>query len=267
VTGKIRREDSVAATGQVAIITGSATGIGAAVARQLAAKGVHVVINYTKSLAEAEATAAECRALGVEALLCQADVSLDADCRRLAEAALAAWGRIDFLVNNAGTTIFAAQADLGAVQAEDFRRIYDVNVIGAFQMVRAVAPAMQTQGRGAIVNVSSIAGLAGIGSSIAYAASKGALNTLTLSLARSLGPAIRVNAICPGMVKTRWLQQGLGAERYDRTLAAMEASMPLKQVSGPDEIAEPIVWLLDAAAHITGEVITVDSGMHLGFAL
>jgi 3-oxoacyl-[acyl-carrier protein] reductase len=257
----------LAATARTAIITGSATGIGAAVARQLAAKGVNVVINYTKSEVEAEATAAECRALGVEALVCRADVALDADCRRLAEATLGAWGRIDYLVNNAGTTIFAAQGDLDAVQAEDFRRIYDVNVIGAFQMVRAVAPAMKSAGRGAIVNVSSIAGLAGIGSSIAYAASKGALNTLTLSLARSLAPAIRVNAICPGMVTTRWLQNGLGAERYDRTLAATQASTPLKAASGPDEIAEPIVWLLDGAAHITGEMISVDAGMHLGFAL
>ena len=257
----------MAATGQAAIITGSATGIGAAVARHLAAKGVHVVINCSKSLDEAEATAAECRALGVEALVCQADVSEDQACRRLAQAALDAWGRIDFLVNNAGTTIFAAQGNLDAVQAEDFRRIYDVNVIGAFQMVRAVAPAMKAQGRGAIVNVSSIGGLAGIGSSIAYSASKGALNTLTLSLARSLGPEIRVNAVCPGMVKTRWLQQGWGAERYDRALEKMEASMPLKEVSGPDEIAEPIVWLLDAAAHVTGEIISVDAGMHLGFAV
>ncbi|MEI9984338.1 MAG: SDR family oxidoreductase [Aliidongia sp.] len=257
----------MAATGQTAIITGSATGIGAAVALRLAGKGVHVVVNCTKSLAEAEATAAACREFDVEAIVCQADVSVDADCRRMAETALGAWGRIDYLVNNAGTTIFAAQGNLDAVQAEDFRRIYDVNVIGAFQMVRAVAPAMKAQGRGAIVNVSSIAALAGIGSSIAYAASKGALNTLTLSLARSLGPAIRVNAVCPGMVKTRWLQEGLGAERYDRTLASIEASVPLKEVSGPDEIAEPVVWLLDAAAHITGEVITVDSGLHLGFAV
>jgi 3-oxoacyl-[acyl-carrier protein] reductase len=257
----------VTETVQTAIVTGSATGIGAAVARQLAAKGRNVVVNYTKSAAEAEATAAECRALGVDALVCQADVALDADCRRLAETTLGAWGRIDYLVNNAGTTIFAAQTDLDAIQAEDFRRIYDVNVIGAFQMVRAVAPAMKAQGRGAIVNVSSIAGLAGIGSSIAYAASKGALNTMTLSLARALAPSIRVNAICPGMVTTRWMQQGLGAQRYSATLAATQASTPLKQASGPEEIAEPIVWLLEAAAHITGEMISVDAGMHLGFAV
>jgi 3-oxoacyl-[acyl-carrier protein] reductase len=257
----------MAATAPVAIITGSATGIGAAVATQLAAKGCNVVINYTKSAAEAEATAEACRRSGVEARVCQANVAEDTACRRLAETALSAWGRIDYLVNNAGTTIFAPQGALDAVQAEDFRRIYDVNVIGAFQMVRAVAPAMKAAGKGSIVNVSSIAGLAGIGSSIAYAASKGALNTLTLSLARSLAPAIRVNAICPGMVTTRWLQQGLGAELYDRMRAQTEATTPLKTASGPDEIAEPIVWLLQGAAHITGEMITVDAGMHLGFAL
>ena len=260
-------EAGVTASRPVAIITGSATGIGAAVACRLAAKGVNVVVNYSKSEEAAEATAAECRAHGVEALLCRADVANDADCRRMAAATLEAWGRIDYLVNNAGTTVFAAHHDLDAIQAEDFRRIYEVNVIGAFQMVRAVAPAMQAQGRGAIVNVSSVAGLAGIGSSIAYAASKGALNTLTLSLARSLGPAIRVNAVCPGMVKTRWLQQGLGAERYERTLASIEKSTPLKQASTPDDIAEPVVWLLDAAAHVTGEVITVDAGLHLGFTV
>ena len=120
--------------GKVVLVTGGAKGIGAAIALRLAAKGVHVVINCTKSLTEAEATAAECRALGVDAIVCQADVARDEDCRRMAQAALEAWGRIDFLVNNAGTTIFAPQADLDAVQAEDFRRIYDVNVIGAFQM-------------------------------------------------------------------------------------------------------------------------------------
>jgi 3-oxoacyl-[acyl-carrier protein] reductase len=256
----------VAATGRTAIITGSATGIGAAVARHLAAKGVRVVVNYSKSRDDAETTAAECRALGAEALVCQGDVAADADCRRLAQTALDAWGRIDYLVNNAGTTVFAAHGNLDALQADDFRRIYDVNVIGAFQMVRAAAAAMKAQGRGAVVNVSSIAGLAGIGSSVAYAASKGALNTMTLSLARALGPEIRVNAVCPGMVKTRWLQQGLGAERYDRTLVGVEASTPLKQASGPDEIAEPVVWLLEGAAHVTGEIISVDAGTHLGFA-
>jgi 3-oxoacyl-[acyl-carrier protein] reductase len=251
---------------KVAIVTGSATGIGAAVAKRLAAKGVDVVINYSRSRAEAEATAADCRALGVDALICQADIAQDGDCQRMAAAAIAEWGRIDYLVNNAGTTVFADHAALDTLQAEDFRRIYDVNVIGAFQMVRAVAAQMKSQGHGAIVNVSSIAGLTGIGSSIAYAASKGALNTLTLSLARALGPEIRVNAVCPGLVQTRWLKQGLGNASYERTVIANQARTPLKASSGPDEIAEPIVWLLEGGAHVTGELISVDAGLHLGFA-
>ena len=251
--------------GKVAIVTGSATGIGAAVAKRLASKGAAVVINYSRSAAEAEETAAACRTAGGDVIICQANVAEDADCRRLAAAALERWGRIDYLVNNAGTTVFADHAALDKVQAEDFRRIYDVNVIGAYQMIRAVAATMKAQGRGAVVNISSIAGLTGIGSSVAYAASKGALNTLTLSLARALGPEIRVNAVCPGLVQTRWLKQGLGDASYERSVIANQARTPLKASSGPDEIAEPVVWLLEGAAHVTGEIITVDAGLHLGF--
>ncbi len=190
--------------GKVAIVTGSATGVGAEVARQLAARGCSVVINYTKSEAEAKETQAACEALGAPTLLVQADVSVDADCRRLAQAALDKWGRIDVLVNNAGTSKFVAHHDLEGLSADDFQRIYAVNVIGPSQMTRAVAPAMQRQGAGSVVNVSSLAGVRGIGSSVAYAASKGALNTMTLSLARALGPEIRVNTVCPGFIDTRW---------------------------------------------------------------
>ena len=181
--------------GGVTIVTGSATGVGAAAVKLLATKGCNVVINYTKSEAEARDTQAQCDALGVETLLVQADVSKDADCRRMAAAAFDRWGRIDGLINNAGTTQFVNHANLEGLSAEDFQRIYAVNVIGPFQMTRAVTPHMKAAGRGAIVNVSSIAGVMGVGSSIAYTASKGALNTMTLSLARALGPEIRVNTI------------------------------------------------------------------------
>jgi 3-oxoacyl-[acyl-carrier protein] reductase len=199
----------------VVIVTGSATGIGAACALELAGKGARVVINYTKSEAEARETLAECEKFGAEALVVQANVAIDADCRRLAQAALDKWGRIDGLVNNAGTTKVAFNhADLNALRAQDFHDVYAVNVIGAFQMIRAVEQAMRKQGQGAIVNVSSIAGVMGTGTSVAYAASKGALNTMTLSLARVLGPQIRVNAVCPGFVETRWLKGALG-ERYE----------------------------------------------------
>jgi len=249
----------------VCIVTGSAAGIGAACAERLASKGARVAINYTRSEKEAYQVAAVCEAMGGQTLIVRADVSADQDCRRLAEAVLDKWGRIDTLVNNAGTTKFAPHQDLDALDAVDFQRIFSVNVIAPFQMTRAVAPAMQRQGQGAIVNVSSIAGLLGMGSSVAYAASKGALNTMTLSLARALGPAIRVNAVCPGFVETRWLTGGLGPE-YEAKKRNYEAITPLKSVVMPEDVADAVVWLLEGASKVTGELITIDSGVHLGSA-
>jgi 3-oxoacyl-[acyl-carrier protein] reductase len=132
-------------------------------------------------------------------------------------------------------------------------------------MVRACEKALRSApNRGAVVNVSSIAGLTGLGSSIAYAASKGALNTMTKSLARALAPDIRVNAVCPGFIQSRWLRTGLGDERYEQLKSQVESTTPLQAASTPVEIAEPIVWLATAGAHVTGETITIDAGMHLG---
>jgi len=251
----------------VAIITGSATGVGAATARRLAAKGWRVVVNYTKSEAAARETEAACRASGADTLLVRGDVAEDADCRRLASAALDAWGRIDALVNNAGVTRFAAHGDLDAIGAADFQRIYAVNVVGAYQMVRACAPAMKRQGRGAVVNVSSIAGVTGMGSSIAYAASKAALNSITLTLARALGPEIRVNAVCPGMIEGRWLREGLGEKVYEAVRERYRANAPLRRAAQPDDIAEAIVWLIEGAAVVTGELLLLDAGMHVAVPL
>ncbi|MCC5856963.1 MAG: glucose 1-dehydrogenase [Ectothiorhodospiraceae bacterium] len=248
---------------RVYIVTGSSAGIGRACAERLAGEGHRVVINYAKREREAQEVADRCRTAGGEAIVVQADVASDADCQRLAEAATEAWGRIDGLVNNAGTTQFAAHHDLDALQAEDFQRIYGVNVIGAYQMIRAVAPAMQAHGKGAVVNISSIAGVRGVGSSVAYAASKGALNTMTLALARALGPAIRVNAVCPGFVETGWLKAGLG-ERYEQRRAAYAESAPLKDTVTPEDVAETASWLLLHATKTTGELILVDGGKHLG---
>ena len=252
--------------GGVAIVTGSATGVGAAAAKMLASKGCNVVINYTKSEADARKSAATCEALGVEVLLCQADVSKDDDCRRMATAAFNKWGRIDALINNAGTTQFVTHADLEGLDADDFQRIYAVNVIGPFQMTRAVAPHMKAAGRGAIVNVSSIAGVMGVGSSIAYTASKGALNTMTLSLARALGPEIRVNAICPGFIQGRWLRGGLGDDTYEAAKAAQERNTPLRKAGTPEDMAQAAVWFVEGADLITGEILIVDAGAHLGGA-
>lgn len=252
--------------GGVTIVTGSATGVGAACAKLLASKGCNVVINYTKSETEARETQRECEAAGVETLLCRADVSNDADCRRMAAAAIEKWGRIDGLINNAGTTQFVNHANLEGLTADDFHRIYAVNVIGPYQMTRAVAEQMKAQGRGAVVNVSSIAGVMGVGSSIAYTASKGALNTMTLSLARALGPEIRVNTICPGFIQGRWLRGGMGDDAYEAAKAAQERSTPLRKAGTPEDMAQAAVWFVEGADLITGEILIVDAGSHLGGA-
>lgn len=252
---------------KVSIVTGSATGLGAAVAIMLAERGSKLVINYTKSEKEAKETLALCKAKGVEAIMAQGDIGNDDDCRKIAKAAIDAWGRIDVLVNNAGTTQFANHADLDALSADDFLWIYKVNVVGAYQMIRACAPAMREAGKGSVVNISSIAGVTGIGSSIAYAASKGALNTMTLSLARSLAPLIRVNAVCPGFIGTRWFSDRFGEEQYQKIRKQQEASTPLARAGTPEDIAASVVFFAgEGSDHITGETLITDAGMHLGFA-
>lgn len=250
----------------VCIVTGSGTGIGAACAIELARRGCRTVINYSKNQEAAESTADACRQAGSEALVVQANVANDADCRRLVDLTLDKWGCIGGLVNNAGTTKFVNHADLDGLSSEDFLSIYATNVIGAFQMIRAVTPAMKRQGEGAIVNMASIAAVMGNGSSVAYAASKGALNTMTLSLARALAPEIRVNAVCPGFVETKWLQQGLGGDRYAAAKADYEKRVPLQRTITPEDVADAVIWLLEGARLVTGESIIVDSGSHLGGA-
>jgi 3-oxoacyl-[acyl-carrier protein] reductase len=195
----------------------------------------------------------------------RADVSSDADCRALAQAALDKWGRIDGLINNAGITKFAAPGDLDALSAEDFQHIYAVNVIGPYQMIRACVPAMKQQGKGSIVNVSSISGVLGVGSSTAYVASKGALNVMGLALARALAPAIRLNTVLPGMIETRWHKDRFDAEGYARFKTEYEKTVPLAKAATPDDVAEVCVWLLEGGDVVTGEAIFVDSGLHLGF--
>ncbi len=247
--------------GATVIVTGSSSGIGAACARLLAAKGCNVVVNYSRSEGAAEAVAEECRGLGAGAIAVRADVANDADCRRLVAAAMDEWGRLDGLVNNAGTTRFSDQSDLEGQTAEDFHAIYAVNVVGPYQMSRAAAAVME---RGAIVNIASMAGVVGTGSSIAYAASKGALNTMTLSLARVLAPDIRVNAVCPGFVQGEWMRAGLGTERYEATLQRLTENNPLGAPGTHAEVAEVAVWFLEGASKVTGEIMMVDAGSHLG---
>lgn len=250
---------------KVALVTGGGTGVGAAAALLFAQRGWDVVVNYSRSAAEAQASADACRAAGADALVAQGDVARDADCRALAQAAQDRWGRLDALVNNAGVSVFGKDAAWDALDAQAFQRIMGVNVQGSFQMVRACLPALKAA-RGCIVNVSSIAGVLGIGSSLPYVASKGALNAMTLHLARALAPEIRVNAVCPGFITSRWFVEGVGQAGYDAALAAYEERVPLQRACTPEDVAEAIVWLADGARTVTGELLLLDSGTHLGAA-
>lgn len=249
---------------KTAIVTGSATGVGAASALLLAHRGYDVLINYSRSEAEAKSAERACRDAGADTLLVRADVSEDAECRALTQAAVARWGRIDALVNNAGITSFAGTANWDAVDAETFQRILGVNTLGSFQMVRACMPHLKASGDGAIVNVSSIAGSLGIGSSVPYIASKGAMNALTLYLARALAPEIRVNAVCPGLITSRWFSDGIGADGYEKLKASYEQTTPLGRACTPEDVAETVVWLIDGARTVTGELVQLDAGIHLG---
>jgi NAD(P)-dependent dehydrogenase (short-subunit alcohol dehydrogenase family) len=259
----------MAKDGLCAIVTGSASGLGAATAQILAKGGARLVINYSSSKTEAEATAEACRKAGAaEVLVVQGDVSRDEDCRKLAAAAQA-WGRLDVLVNNAGTTKHMAHGNLDGLSSEDFQRLYGVNTIGPFQMIRAtrglLEAAAKASGRpSSVVNVSSVAGISGVGSSIAYAASKGALNTITLSLARALAPAIRVNTVCPGYIDTPWFTKGRGEEGAKQVRDMVVSKVPLKVASSADDIAQLVCFLASpASGNMTGEIVRMDAGMHL----
>ena len=248
--------------GKVAVVTGASSGVGAATARLLAGRGCAVAVNFARRLEPAEAVVSECGALGGEAMLAQGDVADDAACRRVVEGAVARWGRLDFLVNNAGTTKFVGHRNLDGLSAEDFQRIYAVNTIGAFQMVRAAEPHLRAA-RGAVVNVSSVAGVYAAGSSLAYAASKGALNTLTQGLARVLGPEVRVNAVCPGFIEGDWLREGMGEKAYEAGRSYWMSSAPLGRPNTAEDVAENIVMFLTSAPNVTGEIFLVDAGMKL----
>lgn len=250
------------------IVTGSASGLGAASAAILAKVGARLVINYSSSQKEAEQTADLCRSAGADVVVVQGDVSRDEDCRKIAAAA-APWGGLDALINNAGTTKHMAHHDLDGLSAEDFQRLFAVNTIGPYQMVRATralleAGAKESGRASSVVNVSSVAGIAGIGSSVAYAASKGALNTITLSLARALAPRIRVNAVCPGYIDTPWFTKGRGAEQAAQIRDMVAAKSPLKVASTAEDVAEVVCFLAGPQSrNMTGEIVRIDAGAHL----
>ena len=238
---------------EVALVTGSATGIGRAVAWRLAERGVDVVVNYSRSEAEARETVAGVEERGARALLCQADVSDEEAVRRMVGQSVEHFGGIDYLVNNAATTYFVELDDLDGMSADKWDRIHAVNVKGPFFCFRACAPAMREGG--AVVNISSVAALTGTGSCMAYAASKAALLNMTRSWARAFAPRIRANAVLPGPVTSRWLMD----DHMDMLEAGLAAT-PMERVSSPDDVAAAVRYFLLETDFVTGHWLVVDGG-------
>lgn len=253
---------------KVVLVTGSSTGLGAAIAVGAAKRGAKaVVVNYANSAKEAEETADLCRSAGADVVVVQGDVGEDGDCKKIAEAA-AKFGKIDALANNAGITKMAPNhGDLDALSKDDFFRVYAVNTVGPFLMIRAARALLEASGAASVLMTSSIAAVTGVGSSVAYAASKGALNTMTLSLARVLAPKIRVNAICPGFIDTPWFTKGVGEKAAAALRDNVAKQAPLKAASTAEDVADPALFLLSGhSRHITGETLMIDAGMHLGYS-
>lgn len=242
---------------RVALITGGSSGMGEASAKELAKRGWQVAIMFSKNRAEADRVAGD-----INGLALQGDVAQDADCRRVAKAVLDKWGRIDALVNSAGTTKFVAHADLEGLSAEDMLGIFRVNVVGPYQMIRACHVALR-EARGCVVNVSSVAALLGTGSSVAYAASKAALDTMTFSLARALAPEVRLNIVAPGYVRTPWQVAAHGADGASDLERRFAERAPLKAAPEAQDVADAIAWLIEGARRVTGEILYVDGGMHI----
>jgi ketoreductase RED2 len=242
----------VAFGGQVVLITGSSSGIGAATAHRFASLGATVVINSTTSVAAGEALAAALP----DASYVRADVSDEEQARALIDEVVRRHGGLDVLVNNAGTTEVIPHHDLEAASPEVWRRIFDVNVFGTWQVTVAAVDHLRASGRGQVVNVSSLAGERPTGSSIPYACSKAALSHMTRLLANTLAPDIRVNAVAPGLVDTPWTAE------WDVVRAFVNAQAPLQRTAAPDDVAELIVGLA-RSTYVTGEVVLVDGGLAL----
>jgi NAD(P)-dependent dehydrogenase (short-subunit alcohol dehydrogenase family) len=249
---------------RVVVVTGGASGIGAACVEHFIVQGWNVAINY---FTEAEAPAAHAliaraESRGLAGLAVQGDVRRDEDCRRVAAATVKRFGRIDALISSAGTTRIVPHASLDELTMDDFLTTTAVNTAGPFQMARACAPALAEGQGGAIVIVSSYGAIYGTGSSIAYAASKGATNTLTMSLARVLAPRIRVNAVCPALVAGGFVER-LAPDLFEARVAVQLNRAPLKKIAQVSDVAADIYWLAAGASLITGSVICLDCGLHL----
>ncbi len=239
-------------TGRVALVTGSSSGIGKAVAAALSGAGASVVVNSATSVEAGERVASELPG----STYVQGDISDAGQVAALVETAVERYGRLDILINNAGTTQVVPHHDLEAATDELWERILKVNVIGTFAMIRAAVPHLRATGAGCIVNITSLAGVRPTGSSVPYAVSKAALNHLTLLMANVLGPEIRVNAVAPGLIDTPW------TEDWTALRSAVQSAAPLRRTGQPEDVAEACLGLV-RSGYATGQILVVDGGMFL----
>ncbi len=249
-------------TKSVAVVTGASRGVGRAVAILLAEKGWNLTLTCSSSLEEAEKVAKECNDLGAETLVLIADVSDESKCKETVQKTIDKWKRLDVLINNAGKTVFNAHENLAGLKTEDFVEIYKTNTVGPYMMIKEAEEFLRQSPIASVVNIASIAGVIGVGSSIAYVASKGALVMMTKSLAKALGP-IRINAICPGFIEGEWLKTGLGDEAYEATKSFIESTTPLSMVCNPEKVAKGVWFFIEDAIATTGETLILDGGFHL----
>lgn len=240
----------------LALITGSATGVGRACAVKFASLGYDVVVNYTKSEQEAEETVRLVEAEGAKALLIKCDISDEDAVNKMISAIGEKYDSLDVLVNNAGCTFAVPHKNLDEMTSEKWDRILDVNLKGTFFVTRAATPLLRNAEGSSIVNISSVAGISGVGSSIAYCASKGAINTMTKSLAKVLAPHIRVNAVCPGPIDTRWLRDWMTEEQ----ITEFTSDYPIPRCSSPEDVADAICYLAVGTSMTTGQCLTLDGG-------
>ena len=244
---------------RAALVTGSASGIGAAAALALAEAGYDIAINYSKSEARARETAARCEAAGATAIVVGADVSAEAEVVAMIAACESEFGRLDVLINNAGTTVETPPGKIDEVDLDAWDRVFAVNVRGLFQVSRAAAALLRKSDNACIVNTCSIAGLRPGPQPFPYAASKAAVANLTQTLAGALGPEIRVNAVAPGWIEGEWMERTL-AENYDGLMARRAKYTPLKRCATTRDVAEVMLSLIESNRFVTGQIVVVDGG-------
>ncbi len=246
------------ASRKVALVTGGATGIGKSAVLALARAGYDVAINYSSSETAARETSREAQKLGAKALLVKCDVSDEAGVRSMLDSINKTFGRLDVLINNAGTTAAWKTKDLDSLSLEEWDRVFAVNVRGLFQVTRAAAPLLRLN-KGCVVNTASIVGLRPGPQPPPYAASKAAVVNLTKTLAWNLGPEIRVNAVAPGWMEGDWMKRML-KDKYEDLMGKRAKATPLKRVVTADDVAQTMMSLIESNRFVTGEVIVIDGG-------